>query len=55
VEEQVKPGWMNTYTFGDDPEKDMDFAGWYNCYTCHRNFTVEMETVPRMVVKKAEE
>jgi uncharacterized protein with PIN domain len=52
VEDQKKPGDMNTYRFGVDPKDDMEFAGFYNCYHCGKNFTVEMEIMPKMIVRK---
>jgi DNA-directed RNA polymerase subunit RPC12/RpoP len=55
VEDQRKPGSMDYFTFGEDPRKDLDFAGFYSCNTCHKNFTVELETLPKMIVKKEEE
>lgn len=55
VEDQKKPGDMNTYYFGRSPKKDIDFVGWYNCYTCKKEFTVELESIPKMIVKKVEE
>lgn len=54
VEEQVKPGYMNTHRYGEDPEQDMMFVGPYTCYTCNKSFTIELETVPRTVIRKME-
>lgn len=54
VEDQKKPGYMNTYTFGDSPLTDLDFAGYYSCYTCSKSFMVEPESVPKMVIVKVD-
>jgi hypothetical protein len=55
VYDQKKPGYMNTYVFGDNPIDDLEFAGFYHCYFCKKDFTVEMESVPKMIIKKVEE
>lgn len=52
VYDDRKPGSMNTYRFGNDPNDDMDFAGFYKCYACNHDFTIEMEFVPKMIVRK---
>jgi DNA-directed RNA polymerase subunit RPC12/RpoP len=54
IEDQVKPGDMNYYMYGDSPVKDLDFVGSYTCYSCYKKFTIEMETAPRTVMKKVE-
>lgn len=55
LEEQDKPGYMNYYRFGDDPVDDIKFLGYHSCYACNKAFTVEFETVPKLVIKKADE
>ena len=52
VYDQDKPGYMNTYYFGEDPMIDLKFRGEYSCEHCHKNFSVEMEAVPKMIVRK---
>ena len=52
IEDQVKPGCMDDFYFGKDPIQDMEFRGFYTCYQCKGEFTVEMETIPKMIVKK---
>lgn len=51
---QTKPGDMKTYFFGDDPVDDLKFQGFYECDHCDKSFTVEMESVPKMIIKKYE-
>jgi hypothetical protein len=54
VDEQMKPGSMDHFVFGEDPVQDLQFAGYYNCDACHGAFTVELETIPKVVIKKYE-
>ena len=55
VREQVKPGYMNTYRFGEDLEQDVEMEGHYTCYDgCGKNFYVKFETSPKMVIVKDE-
>lgn len=54
VEQQKKPGFMETFVFGKDPKRDILFEGFYTCYTCLKDFTVEYETMPKMIVRKGE-
>ena len=55
VEDQSKPGMMKDFYFGKDPKTDMQFAGFYRCYHCDKAFTVEFETIPKMVIRKCED
>ena len=56
VEDQVKPGYMNTYRFGEDPMQDLDMVGSYTCYDgCKKSFKVIFETMPKMIVVRDEE
>lgn len=52
--DQVKPGYMNYYKFGDSTIQDMEMCGEYTCEQCGKNFEVEMETLPRVFIKKVE-
>jgi hypothetical protein len=54
TEDQKKPGYLNTYIFGEDPVMDLDFEGYWICYKCQGVFNVELESVPKMVIKKIE-
>ena len=55
VYEQVKPGYMNTYTFGEDPIQDQEFIGEYTCDNCHKSFALELESAPRVIVRLIED
>lgn len=56
MEEQVKPGDMNYFRFGDDVMDDVKMLG---CYThwdgCKKSFYVEFETTPKIILRKADE
>lgn len=52
IEDQVKPGSMNYYKFGDDPKTDMLFEGLHYCGGCNKSFLIEMETLPKMIIKE---
>ena len=54
-EEQTKPGYMNYYVFGEDPDDDFSFEGFYTCPHCQKNFSIDMEVKPRMIINKIEE
>ena len=54
IEDQRKPGSMNTYRFGVNPETDLEFAGFYTCDVCKENFTIEAESVPKMIFKRVD-
>lgn len=56
VQNQVKPGYMNSYRFGEDPVQDVEMRGHYTCYEgCKKNFYVTFETLPKMIIKRDEE
>lgn len=48
--DQVKPGYMNTYTFGEDLDQDIEMRGTYTCEHCDYDFSVDFETVPKISV-----
>lgn len=56
VEDQVKPGDMNYYRFGKDPNDDIHMRGHYTHWNgCGKSFIVDFEIPPKMVIKKWEE
>lgn len=53
VQDQVKPGYMNTYRFGEDPDQDIEMRGHYSHWDgCKKSFTVDFESVPKIVITK---
>ncbi len=54
IEDQIKPGNMNYYKFGEDPRTDLLFEGTHTCYGCYKTFLFEMESIPKMIIKELE-
>lgn len=54
IKDQKKPGDMNVFRFGLDPIDDMNFCGYYICRYCNGEFSVELESQPKVIIRKIE-
>lgn len=56
VEEQVKPGDMSCYRFGENVNDDVLMRGRYTHWEgCKKSFIVDFETLPKMIIRRDEE
>jgi hypothetical protein len=57
IELQSKAGScsMEYHVKGEDPNYELEFCGFHDCYKCHKFFVLENIVEPIIVVKKYED